>query len=69
VTSQYWPAMEAYQNAINNGVSNADYAAFQKAISYGFVNRNDTKIEELNSFTGKYPRSPYRDDAMYELEA
>jgi len=67
VTSQYWPAMEAYQNAINNGVSNADYAAFQKAISYGFVNRNDTKIEELNSFTGKYPRSSYRDDAMYEL--
>lgn len=67
VTSQYWPAMEAYQNAINNGVSNADYAAFQKAISYGFVNRNDTKIEELNNFTSKYPRSPYRDDAMYEL--
>ncbi|SDS12589.1 tetratricopeptide repeat protein [Christiangramia echinicola] len=67
VTSQYWPAMEAYQKAIDNGVSNADYAAFQKAISYGFVNRNDTKIEELNSFTNKYPRSPYRDDAMYEL--
>ena len=67
VTSQYWPAMEAYQNAINNGVSNADYASFQKAISYGFVNRNDTKLEELNSFINKYPRSPYRDDAMYEL--
>ncbi|WP_026933761.1 tetratricopeptide repeat protein [Christiangramia echinicola] len=67
VTSQYWPAMEAYQKAIDNGVSNADYAAFQKAISYGFVDRNDTKIEELNSFTNKYPRSPYRDDAMYEL--
>ena len=67
VTSQYWPAMEAYQKAIDNGVSNADYAAFQKAISYGFVNRNDTKIEELNSFTNRYPRSPYRDDAMYEL--
>ncbi len=67
VTSQYWPAMEAYQRAIDNGVSNADYAAFQKAISYGFVDRNDTKIEELNSFIGKYPRSSYRDDAMYEL--
>ena len=67
VTSQYWPAMEAYQNAINNGVSNADYASFQKAISYGFVNRNDTKLEELNGFINKYPRSPYRDDAMYEL--
>ncbi|MFV8224753.1 tetratricopeptide repeat protein [Christiangramia aquimixticola] len=67
VTSQYWPAMEAYQKAIDNGVSNADYAAFQKAISYGFVNRNDTKIEDLNSFINKYPRSSYRDDAMYEL--
>ncbi len=67
VTSQYWPAMEAYQKAIDNGVSNADYAAFQKAISYGFLDRNDTKIQELNSFMNKYPRSPYRDDAMYEL--
>ncbi|APG58897.1 tetratricopeptide repeat protein [Christiangramia salexigens] len=67
VTSQYWPAMEAYQTAINNGVSNSDYAAFQKAISYGFVERNDTKIEELNSFLNKYSRSSYRDDAMFEL--
>ncbi len=67
VTSQYWPAMEAYQKAIDNGVSNADYAAFQKAISYGFVDRNDTKIQDLNSFLNRYPRSPYRDDAMYEL--
>ena len=67
VTSQYWPAMEAYQKAIDNGVSNADYAAFQKSISYGFVNRNETKLEELNGFINRYPRSPYRDDAMYEL--
>jgi len=67
VTSQYWPAMEAYQKAIDDGVGNADYASFQKSISYGFVNRNDTKIEELNGFINRYPRSPYRDDAMYEL--
>ena len=67
VTSQYWPAMEAYQSAINNGVSNADYAAFQKAVSYGFVERNDTKIAELNSFMSTYPRSAYRDDALFEL--
>ena len=50
VTSQYWPAMEAYNKAIANNVSNSDYAAFQKAISYGFVDRNETKIEDLNSF-------------------
>lgn len=67
VNSQYWPAMEAYNKAISNNAPHADYAAFQKAISYGFVGRNETKIEELNSFINKYPRSSYRDDALYEL--
>ncbi|MGY5851354.1 tetratricopeptide repeat protein [Salegentibacter sp. F14] len=67
VTSQYWPAMEAYNKAIDNKVSNSDYAAFQKAISYGFVGRNQTKLEELNSFVNRYSRSSYRDDALYEL--
>ncbi|NJW51774.1 tetratricopeptide repeat protein [Salinimicrobium oceani] len=67
VNSSYWPAMEAYNAAIAlNGAQN-DYAAFQKAISYGFVQRNDTKISELNDFLRKYPRSSYRDDAAYEL--
>lgn len=67
VSSQYWPAIEAYDKAVNNNVSHSDYAAFQKAISYGFINRNNTKLEELNSFISAYPRSSYRDDAMYEL--
>ncbi|MDT0688712.1 tetratricopeptide repeat protein [Salegentibacter sp. F188] len=67
VNSQYWPAMEAYNSAIANNVENSDYAAFQKAISYGFVDRNETKIEELNNFLNKYPRSSYRDDALFEL--
>ncbi len=67
VTSKYWPAMEAYTKAIDMNLGNTDYAAYQKAISYGFVDRNESKIEELSSFTNKYPRSSYRDDAMYEL--
>ncbi len=67
VNSSYWPAMEAYNAAIALNGSENDYAAFQKAISYGFVNRNQTKLEELNSFLSRYPRSPYRDDAAYEL--
>ncbi|MDT0646355.1 tetratricopeptide repeat protein [Zunongwangia sp. F260] len=67
VNSQYWPAMEAYNSAIANNVENSDYAAFQKAISYGFVDRNETKIEELNNFMNKYARSSYRDDALFEL--
>ncbi|MCM4159707.1 tetratricopeptide repeat protein [Antarcticibacterium flavum] len=67
VTSQYWPAIEAYDKVIQMNLGRVDYAAYQKAISYGFVNRNDSKIESLNSFINKYPRSSYSDDALYEL--
>lgn len=67
VDRKYWPAMEAYNKAIAlNGVD-ADYAAFQKAISYGFVDRNEKKIEDLEKFIATYKKSAYRDDALYEL--
>jgi TolA-binding protein len=67
ITSDYWPAMENYNAAIKTTASNNDYAQFQKAISYGFVDRVDTKVEELNAFIGDHSRSIYRDDALYEL--
>ncbi len=67
VTSKYWPAMEAYDKAIQMNLGNTDYAAYQKAISYGFVDRNDSKFQDLSGFINKYPRSSYRDDALYEL--
>ena len=67
VTSQYWPAMEAYNKAITLGGKEADYAQFQKAISYGFVGKNDQKIAGLNDFLGSFSKSSYIDDALYEL--
>ncbi len=67
VTSSYWSAIEAYNAAIKLQRSGEDYAYFQKAISYGFVNRNEKKIEELNTFIKKYMVSTLRDDALYEL--
>ena len=67
VTSQYWPAMENYNKAIEVGTADEDYAAFQKAISYGFVDRTDQKIEGLQTFLRTYVKSIYRDDALYEL--
>lgn len=67
VNSSYWPAMEAYNSAIAMNGRQNDYAAFQKAISYGFVNRNQSKIEALTDFLNRYSRSSYRDDASYEL--
>jgi TolA-binding protein len=67
VTSKYTSALEAYNKVIELKSVDADYAYFQKAICYGFVSKNDRKIEELNSFLQLYPKSEYRDDALFEL--
>lgn len=67
VSSEYWPAMENYNKAIEGNSPDSDYATFQKAISYGFVDRSQEKLEALKSFGEQYPRSIYRDDALYEL--
>ncbi|GLB50000.1 hypothetical protein Y10_23680 [Neptunitalea sp. Y10] len=67
VDRKYWPAMETYNKAIAMNGVDADYAAFQKAISYGFVDRNEKKIEDLNAFVARFKKSAYRDDALYEL--
>lgn len=67
VTSDYWKAMESYNNAMAMNNIDNDYAYFQKAISYGFVGKNNRKIEELNSFLDRFKKSIYRDDAFYEL--
>ncbi|MXN92399.1 tetratricopeptide repeat protein [Flavobacterium sp. Sd200] len=67
VAGKYWPAMEAYNKAIEMNGIDGDYALFQKAISYGFVARNEKKIDDLNRFIQNYPKSKYADDALYEL--
>ncbi|MEZ4853400.1 tetratricopeptide repeat protein [Flavobacterium sp.] len=67
ISAKYWPAMEAYNKAIDMNGVHSDYAAFQKGISYGFVGRNEKKIEDLEAFAKKYPNSQYADDALYEL--
>jgi tetratricopeptide (TPR) repeat protein len=67
VTSKYWPAMDAYNKAIEMKGIDADYAAFQKALSYGFVSRNDRKIEDFTKFLQNFKSSQYRDDALFEL--
>lgn len=66
-SGSYWPAMEAYNQALNMTSFKNDYAFFQKALSYGFVDRNKRKIEELQNFLSKYNSSSYRDNALYEL--
>ena len=65
--TKYWPAMDAYNKAMEFKSPDADYAAYQKGISYGFVGKNDKKIEDLENFSRVYPTSQYADDALFEL--
>ncbi len=67
VTSDYNKAISAYERAIKMNEIEPDYAFFQKAISYGYINQGATKIKELEEFIIKYPKSALRDDALYEL--
>ncbi|MEO8534047.1 MAG: tetratricopeptide repeat protein [Flavobacterium sp.] len=67
VSAKYGPAMEAYAKAMDAKGVDADYAQYQKALSYGLMSKNDKKIEELNNFLLMYKKSSYRDDALYEL--
>ncbi|QCX00928.1 tetratricopeptide repeat protein [Aggregatimonas sangjinii] len=67
VTSDYWPAIETYNKALALSGPQKDYAAYQKAMSYGFVGKRDTKLEELDRFVSAYPQSTLNDDAMFEL--
>jgi tetratricopeptide (TPR) repeat protein len=67
VTTKYATALEAYDKAIVLKTVDADYAAFQKAICYGFMGKNDKKITNFNQFLKTYPNSQYRDDALFEL--
>lgn len=67
VSGKYWPAMEAYNKAIDMKGPDQDYAAYQKALSYGFVEKGSRKQEELALFVKKYTHSQYHDDALFEL--
>lgn len=67
VTSKYWPAIETYNKALALTGPEKDYAAYHKALSYGFVGKADTKMQELDDFVSKYPNSSLKDDALFEL--
>ncbi len=67
ITRDYWKAMDAYNTAIQNGAKQLDYAHFQKAISYGFVGKNNKKITDLEAFLQQHKHSKLRDEAYFNL--
>ena len=67
VSSDYNRAINSYNKVINSKGIDTDYAHFQRAISYGFIGKNNDKIVDLTRFLGAYSKSTLRDDAYYEL--
>ena len=67
VSSNYIDAILAYKKAIQINKIESDYAAFQVAMSQGYLGKGSNKISELKSFINDYLKSALRDDAMYEL--
>ena len=59
--------MEGYNKLIEAKSADQDYAAYQKAISYGFVDRLNSKIEDLERFVKNYKSSNLRPNALFEL--
>ena len=67
VSSNYRSALTAYDKASKVNGPERDYAAFQKAMCYGFMGNNKSKIDGLSQFVTRHPKSSLRDDALFEL--
>ncbi|NNK82970.1 MAG: tetratricopeptide repeat protein, partial [Flavobacteriaceae bacterium] len=67
VSSNYNDAIRAYNKALEINKIESDYAAFQKALSNGYLGNSTSKLEQLEDFVNKYKSSTYRDNALYEL--
>ncbi len=67
VTSLYKNAIKFYDKAKKSNTKASDYALFQTALSYGFLKNNTKKIKQLNQLVSSYPKSSYRDDALFIL--
>ena len=68
-SGNYQQAMNVYSNVSSADKENADYAAFQKILLQGYLQKNDLKISEIQQFLKTFPKSMYVDDALYELGA
>lgn len=65
--SRYNEAIESFIKASSKSDLNADYARYQTAMSYGFINDNTNKINTLKSLIAKNKNSRLFDDALFEL--
>ncbi len=67
VLRNYEKAIISYDIIISKKLNGSDYALYQKAMILGVQNKNTDKISTLKQLIENHKRSPYIDDAMYEI--
>lgn len=66
-SKNYTDAIKTYDKIISEGGTSADYAQYQKAMSNGFLGKNQEKIKNLIASISQYPDSKLKDDALFQL--
>jgi TolA-binding protein len=64
---QYREASNLYEQVGSARSSDADYALYSKAIITGVLGDNNQKVTSLQRLVTDYPKSPFADDARFEL--
>lgn len=65
-SKNYSKAIIAYQGIIEQGGNAADYASYQKAMSYGLSGKNQEKIKVLQTIVNDFQSSNLVDDALFQ---
>ena len=65
--SDYLPAIDYYDKSIKVSPESSEYALFQKAMSYGYLDRDKEKNEALMKLISMKSGSYLVDDSLYEL--
>ena len=67
VLRNYNKALESYEQIVLKKLTGSDYALYQQAMILGVENKYSQKISTLNLLVTNYPKSPYIDDAVFEI--
>lgn len=65
--SKYADAIKYYDKVIDAHDADADYATYQKALSYGAMSKYDQKLYNLNLIFELYKTSPLAPKALFEV--
>jgi len=67
IGADYTNAIAYYDRSISLGITDTDYALFQKGFTMGLLDRTPQKVEVLSKLLAEQPSSNFNDDALFEI--